>query len=271
MVLIPSPAGMMFPFIDYLAKYSGGYIHPGGQRATALLIAQLSLTPGERVLEYGFGCGHVLRDIDNLCRPQLDGVEISPTMLRQAQARLRGRHNIRLHLVGPMQKLPFPDNCFDKAYAESVLAILDTGQLHFTLGEIHRVLKPGGVFIGNEAIWKPETFPALRQDINRAILRDFMLIQSNAELAGVEDWTALFAAHGLELITAVPLAGVGGYPALPLPRKPLWQYLPDSGRMLCRYLLPVHYRYRRKLRSYHHVRRHIEAYLFGVRKPAQQE
>jgi SAM-dependent methyltransferase len=48
---------------------------------------------------------------------------------------------------GDMRDMPFADGSFDAAASSAAIDHLDTGDLHTTLGEVRRVLKPGGQFL----------------------------------------------------------------------------------------------------------------------------
>lgn len=50
--------------------------------------------------------------------------------------------------VGYSQSIPFPDSHFDAVVMSEVLEHLDDVVLEATLNEVHRVLRPGGLFIG---------------------------------------------------------------------------------------------------------------------------
>ena len=56
--------------------------------------------------------------------------------------------------VKPGERLPFGDATYDRIYTESVLGFQDEAGTEALLSEICRVLKPGGRFVANEAIWR---------------------------------------------------------------------------------------------------------------------
>jgi ubiquinone/menaquinone biosynthesis C-methylase UbiE len=94
-----------------------------------------------RVLELGFGPGHVQLALATCTAHTAVGLDRSPQMARQAARRLR-RHQITPHLVqGTALSLPFPAARFDTVLAtfpaEYILAPA-------TAAEIARVLTPAG-------------------------------------------------------------------------------------------------------------------------------
>lgn len=108
-------------------------------------LALLDLQPNDRVLEIGFGSGLTLQKAAQLV-PQgfLAGVDSSGTMLEMARKRnaaviSTGRMELK---AGEMERLPYADRCFNKAYAVQVLPYLPDPIL--ALAELHRVLQPGG-------------------------------------------------------------------------------------------------------------------------------
>lgn len=93
-----------------------------------------------RVLEVAVGTGR------NLARypadVQLTGVELSPGMLAQAQARAEALHR-RVDLrLGDAQHLTFPDASFDTVLATLTLCSIPDDQA--AVREMTRVLRPGG-------------------------------------------------------------------------------------------------------------------------------
>jgi SAM-dependent methyltransferase len=107
----------------------------------------LDLHPTYAVLELGCGPGLAIQRASALVFQGLvAGIDHSPAMLRQAQARnataiREGRVDLRLGDAS--QRLPYPDASFDAGYAVQVLYFLPAPLP--ILRELHRVLRPGGV------------------------------------------------------------------------------------------------------------------------------
>ncbi len=94
-----------------------------------------------RVLDLGAGPGDIFRHLPGSVRG-LVAVEPDRTMLKQARRRI-GEAPARVVLVrGVGERLPFPDAVFDTAIAALVLCTVDDP--HAVVGEIQRVLRPGG-------------------------------------------------------------------------------------------------------------------------------
>jgi SAM-dependent methyltransferase len=129
--------------------------HPGmygGEPSTAAAYAAAEFAGcgASRVLELGAGHG---RDTLLFARSGLHvhAVDFSAVGLAQladaaAQEDLGGlvtpvEHDVR-------EPLPFADDSFDGAYAHMLLCMaLSTGQIRALVGQLRRVLRPGGVFV----------------------------------------------------------------------------------------------------------------------------
>jgi ubiquinone/menaquinone biosynthesis C-methylase UbiE len=108
----------------------------------------LQLQPQDAVLEIGCGHGDTLAKAAKLAsRGLLCGVDFSATMNRVAtrrHRRLLGNKRIEFRLASS-DKLPFPDQSFDKILAVHTIYFWKAPLDHLT--EARRVMKPGGVFV----------------------------------------------------------------------------------------------------------------------------
>jgi ubiquinone/menaquinone biosynthesis C-methylase UbiE len=116
--------------------------------ANTQLLSLLELRTTDHVLEVGFGHGRTIERAAALV-PQgfVAGVDLSNEMVRMATQ--RNRQLIRERRVdlqlGDSAQLPYPDCRFDKVCSLHTLYFWSDPQMH--LGEIYRVLKPGGRFV----------------------------------------------------------------------------------------------------------------------------
>lgn len=94
------------------------------------------------VLEIGVGMG-----CDHLewarCQPRsLTGVDLTPAAVGWTRQRLQAFGRSSALLVGDAERLPFADGSFDLIYSWGVLH--HSPRTEETVGEIHRLLRPGG-------------------------------------------------------------------------------------------------------------------------------
>lgn len=177
-------------------------MHPGGMAATTRLVPHLPSRQGSRIVDVGCGTGASLVHLAGLVRANLTGVDTSPVMLRASRQRVgfcRLRARVSLVRIGLDGQLPFADASVDAAYAESVLAIVDASVLPELTAEVARVLKPGGTFLVQDAIWMAGVDRSRIESVNRACLDTYGVIQSSAGPAYVDEWNALFADAGFEI------------------------------------------------------------------------
>ena len=101
--------------------------------------------PGMTLLDCGCGPGTITLDLASIVAPaEVVGVDIEPSQLRfaWAQAADREKSNARF-TVADLYALPFSDSTFDAVFLHGVLEHMQEPVA--ALGEVRRVLKPGGV------------------------------------------------------------------------------------------------------------------------------
>lgn len=114
-----------------------------------------------RVLDVGCGDGwpstYIARSI-----PEVVGIDISPGQIELARkrAQLTGLTNIQLDAVD-MRNLPYSDQSFDGACFGGNALTYGSAQPRI-LSEIHRVLKPGGVFVFEQSPGDPASPAGIR-------------------------------------------------------------------------------------------------------------
>src|SRR5690348_12306488 len=117
---------------------------------SSLYVGYLDLMPvagfdGKTVLDFGCGPGHDLVGFGAYSRPaRLIGVDVSPTSLDEARARL-ALHGINAELIrqgADEVRIPLPDGSVDHVHSSGVLHHTPDPVVH--LKELRRVLKPGG-------------------------------------------------------------------------------------------------------------------------------
>ena len=128
-----------------LGRLGGVIMARVNREAAAQIIEMLDFRPDDKVLEVGFGPGVAIQLLlHRVPAGSVAGIDYSQEMVRQAAARnAAALRNLRVDLrYGSVERMPFPDERFDKALAiKSMQAWPDARP---GLREIQRVLKHGG-------------------------------------------------------------------------------------------------------------------------------
>lgn len=134
------PSGVLATKVANKMNQTNGFLYD-------FTISTMEITDNESILEIGFANGNFFDRIfsasNNL---KLYGLDFSPEMVKEAtnnnQAAIADG-NLILKL-GSSDKIPFPDNSFDKVFCINVIYFWEKPADH--LKEIYRVLKPCGKF-----------------------------------------------------------------------------------------------------------------------------
>lgn len=108
---------------------------------------------GDRILDVACGPGGWIRRVA-IEYPQVNvvGVDISHTMISYANAYVQAQqlHNIEFHEMNVLKPFPFADASFNIVHARLMVGFLDYSGWKHVLGEMIRVLMPGGIIILTE-------------------------------------------------------------------------------------------------------------------------
>ena len=133
------------------------------------VIALARLTPGASVLDLGTGTGIVALQAAAAVVPggRVVGIDLSPAMLALARTHaeesgLQAGTDFRLM---DAENLEFADHSFDAAV--SLFALLHFPDPSRALGEIFRVLRPGGTLVVAVGSGPPSSFAGLREALRR--------------------------------------------------------------------------------------------------------
>ncbi len=162
------------------------WIHP--VRST---LERFHLKPGDALLELGPGLGYFTVEAGRMVGPEgrVLCLDLQPPMLAALRQRLEEQRVANAHpMVGDAVNLPLPDGSVDAAFLAAVLGeIPDRPQ---ALGELRRVLKPGGVLSFLETLTDPDyMFQDSLRDICRA--SGFRFLEQSPQILG---YTMCFAA-----------------------------------------------------------------------------
>lgn len=118
------------------------------KRLAKKAISQLTLKPGEHVLEVGFGTGHSLLQMQRLVGNEgfVFGIDLSPKMLIKTRKRIQaaGFSKTAALSIGNALFQAFASRSFDAMLMNFVLEILSEEKIPRVLRECARVLKPKG-------------------------------------------------------------------------------------------------------------------------------
>ena len=195
-------------FIDHLGKRGKNYLHPGGKFSSDFVVEEILKKNPSAILEIGCGIGATLVSLASKNLSYLVGVDISASQIKMAKRvvnHCKLEDVIQLHVMDAAEKFKFEDNLFDVVFAESVLGILNHNSLSKAMEEVKRVLKPGGIFISNDAIWKTGTTIEIMNSINNRAEIDFGLVQSSSTLTGKHQWEQFFYSIGFKTCRVVEI------------------------------------------------------------------
>ena len=158
---------------------------PVGEQA----IARMRVGPNSRVLDVGCGSGWASRLLaDYAIAGRVTGIDISDEMVQLARESSKSHRNVEFE-VASAEQLPFETNEFTHAF--SMESLYYYRNIPKALTEIHRVLKPGGLFVAVvDLYWENE---ATHQWIDT--------LKVPVELLSADDYRALFIDAGFENIS----------------------------------------------------------------------
>ena len=143
---LPMPPAEMVALVAGQAPparfYRNGVVTAGWMRRT---LANHGVRIGEldSILDFGCGCGRVVRQWTVLDGVEVAGSDYNPYLVQWCRENLEGTFETN----GLAPPLKFPDERFDLAYAISIFTHLDEPLAHAWIAELGRVLRPGGFLI----------------------------------------------------------------------------------------------------------------------------
>lgn len=186
------------------------HAHAGLEHAERRLRAGLPLVAGDRVLDLGCGAGHELLALEREGMRAV-GVDLSAAMVEASRRRLLSE-GVPVRLVrADVAGLPFRDRTFDACRIERVLQhVADPAAV---LGEVRRVLRPGGSVAVLEPDWAsftlasadPGTAEAVAAEVgatirHRRVGRDLRRLLHRARMCGVRTEVELVTYEDLETL-----------------------------------------------------------------------
>jgi len=112
----------------------------------AEILARAGVASGDRVLDVGTGPGYLALAASKLVAPggAAIGIDASPEMIARARKLAARCGSAADYLVATAESLPFDDDSFDAVVSRLVFHHLPGDMKRRALGEMARVLRPGG-------------------------------------------------------------------------------------------------------------------------------
>jgi uncharacterized protein len=159
------------------ASFSWLVDNPLRKWANRKVLERVGIQRGEQVLELGPGPGvfTVPAARDAGAEGKVISIDIQEKMIRQVRRRVEeaGVTNVETHVAGAYA-LPLQAGSMDRAFVIAVLAEIEDQPR--ALGELYRVLKPGGVLSISEEFFDPD-YPFISETIRRTETAGFKLVQ----------------------------------------------------------------------------------------------
>lgn len=124
----------------------------GRDKASREKLVELAApAPGEKVLDVGCGTGTLALALESsVGTGEVHGIDASPEMIEVAKEKAAKTGSDIDFRVALVEEIPFPDATFDLVTSSLMLHHLPDDLKRTGLGEIRRVLKPGGRFMATD-------------------------------------------------------------------------------------------------------------------------
>jgi 2-polyprenyl-3-methyl-5-hydroxy-6-metoxy-1,4-benzoquinol methylase len=144
---LPLPPGELIALVtsiyDQEVFYRTGSI--GAESIKQILEANdLNINEFDSILDFGCGCGRIMRHWKTLDGPRLFGTDYNPYLIEWSQKNLLFAEFQTNQLIG---QLDYKDNAFEFIYTISIFTHLEERLQHFWIEELRRILKPGGYLL----------------------------------------------------------------------------------------------------------------------------
>lgn len=163
--------------------------------------ALLGAAPGRRILDVGCGLGADAAALAELVAPggSVVGVDGSQAMIDEARRRHGAVEGLSFDIASAAD-LPFEDASFDACRIDRVLQHIEDPTP--VVGEMARVLRPGGVLVAYDNDWETLTIDSADRRLTRAVLNAWCDRFPSGWIG--RQLVALFLQAGLRDVVALP-------------------------------------------------------------------
>jgi ubiquinone/menaquinone biosynthesis C-methylase UbiE len=157
-----------------LRFFDAGNQLPSVRALKPIMLEQLELRRGLRVLEVGCGAGDDVRTIARRvgAEGRVLGIDASGPIVDEAARRSIDRDLPLAFRRGDALALDLPDTCVDRVRAERLLMHVE-GDPALAIGEMARVLKPGGRIVVFDFDWDALVVDGAGTELTRRIVRSY--------------------------------------------------------------------------------------------------
>ncbi len=162
-----------------------------------------SIKEGDRVLDLGSGTGALaLRAAQRGAK--VKGIDINPQMLDIAQARVKEANlaqNVEFVEMGVVELDKEKAESFDAVMSGLCFSELTENELRFTLKELRRILKPGGILLIADEVRPQTIFKRIMISLIRMFLRIFVFILTQATTRALKNLPEQVRIAGFDIVS----------------------------------------------------------------------
>jgi SAM-dependent methyltransferase len=177
----------------------------------------------EAILDFGCGCGRIMRHWQSLQGPQLYGTDYNPDLISWCHKNLNGLAEFKTNNLVP--PLDFANEQFDFIYAISIFTHLTEDLQQAWMNELARVLRPGGLLLitvhGVSRLRQLESEDQRRFRSGEMVIKEKTAVGSN--VCGAyhpEQYVRNRLAVGFEIVDFIPVGARDADQDVFLLRKP---------------------------------------------------
>ncbi len=144
----------MYTYMDLLSILGIGGAHPGGIKATDIMLGGEPINQQTVILDAGCGTGQTSAYLSSRYGAQVVALDNHPIMAEKARQRFSTLSLPVQVIESSLENMPLATGSVDYCLSESVLSFADFSP---SVNEIHRVLKSNGVLYAIDYRWTSRT------------------------------------------------------------------------------------------------------------------